>query len=141
MHCWLVKQQNQAVWFAGAAAGEEQNLLKLKIQFSDYSADLKQITGIDPDCELVLEPVDTGTEIIDPMFIDTSFVFPTGENRDLLLAELTRKKADYSVRASKFSYLPDLGILGGYSYQEGSVIYPKTNTFLGASLNGTSRIC
>ncbi len=117
-----------------AAAGEEQNLLKLKIQFSDYSADLKQITGIDPECELVLEPVDTGTEIIDPMFIDTSFVFPTGENRDLLLAELTRKKADYSVRASKFSYLPDLGILGGYSYQEGSVIYPKTNTFLGASL-------
>ncbi len=117
-----------------AAAGEEQNLLKLKIQYDDHAADLKQITGIDPECELLPEPVNTGTEIIDPSFIDTSDISPEGGNRDLLLAELTKTKADYSVRASNLSYLPDLGILGGYSYQEGSVIYPRTNTFIGASL-------
>lgn len=117
-----------------AAAGEEQNILKLKIQYDDYSADLKQIADIDPECELALEPVHSDTEIIDTSFIDTYEVSQTGGNSDLMLAALSKTKAEYSVKASKFSYLPDLGILGGYSYQEGSVIYPKTNTFFGASL-------
>lgn len=116
------------------AANEEQNLLNLKIQYDDYAADLKQIAGIDPECELVLEPVQKDSEIIDNSFIDTSDVSSAGGNSDLMLAALNITKAEYSVRASKFSYLPDLGILGGYSYQEGSVIYPKTNTFIGASL-------
>lgn len=117
-----------------SAAVEEQNLLKLKIQYDDYAADLNQITGSDPECDLLLEPVNTGTELIDLSFIDTSYASPGAGNSDLRLAALSKTKADYSVKASKLSYLPDLGILGGYSYQEGSVIYPKTNTFIGASL-------
>jgi outer membrane protein TolC len=42
-------------------------------------------------------------------------------------------KADNAIKASKYSYLPDLGLLGGYTYQEGTSIYPKNNAFIGAS--------
>jgi outer membrane protein TolC len=56
------------------------------------------------------------------------------KNNDLKIASLYNTKAGYSIRASKFSYLPDLGILGGYTYQDGNALYPENNTFIGASL-------
>lgn len=55
-------------------------------------------------------------------------------NNDLRIAALNKTRADYSIRAGKYSYLPDVGILGGYTYQEGTDIYPKNNTYIGASL-------
>jgi len=42
---------------SASAAGEEQELLKLKIQYDDYSDDLKHIIGIDLSGELILEKV------------------------------------------------------------------------------------
>jgi outer membrane protein len=116
------------------AADEEQNLLKLKIQFDDYSADLIQLTGLDPGVKLDLRPIPADVFRGDLAEIDTSVFVPGTKNNDLKVASLNKTKAGYSIRASKFSYLPDLGILGGYTYQEGSDIYPKNNTYIGASL-------
>jgi outer membrane protein len=116
------------------AADEEQNLLKLKIQFDDYTADLIQLTGLDPDVTLKLEPVPADDFRADLAAIDTSVIGSGTKNNDLIMASLNKTKAGYSVKASKFNYLPDFGIMGGYTYQEGSDIYPKNNTYIGASL-------
>jgi outer membrane protein TolC len=115
-------------------ADEQQNLLKLKIQYDDYAADLIQLTGLDPAENLVPEPVATESLVENIASIDTSLSIADSQNNDLRLAALNKTKADYSIRASKFSYLPDLGIQGGYTYQEGNYIYPKNNAYIGASL-------
>lgn len=119
---------------SASAADEEQNLLKLRIQYDDYSSDLIQLCGLDPG--ITLMPVPVASEDIAGVLIslDTSLAIAGKSNNDLRLAALNKTKADYSIRASKFSYLPDLGILGGYTYQEGTDIYPKNNAYIGASL-------
>jgi outer membrane protein len=119
---------------AASAADEEQNLLKLRMQFDDYVADLKQLTGMNSTGDLILESVPVENLIEKTAVIDTSLKEASINNNDLKLAALYKTKADYSIRASKFSYLPDLGILGGYTYQKGTVVYPKNNSYIGASL-------
>jgi outer membrane protein TolC len=119
---------------SAALADEQQSLLKLRMQYDDYSADLMQLTGLDPSVTIVPEPVVEGDFVKNHAGADTDTGTGTAENYDLKLAKLTSVKADNSIRASKFSYMPDLGILGGYTYQEGIDIYPKNNTYIGASL-------
>jgi outer membrane protein TolC len=119
---------------SAAEADEEQNLLKLKIQYEDYMADLKQITGLDPGTDITLEPIDNESLIESIPVIDTAINDAATGNSDLKIASLYEKKADNAIKASKFSYLPDVGLLGGYTYQDGSAIYPKNNAFVGASL-------
>ena len=119
---------------SASAADEEQNLLKLEIQYDDYAADLIQLTGLDPEVALELQPLPADNFRTDIAAIDTSIIESGTKNNDLKMASLNKTKADYSIKASKFSYLPDLGILGGYAYQEGTDIYPKNNAFIGASL-------
>jgi outer membrane protein len=115
-------------------ADEEQNLLRLKIQYNDYADDLIQLTGLDPAESIIPEPVAPETLNENIASIDTSLSKASNANNDLRLALLNKTKAGYSLRASKFSYLPDLGIQGGFTYQEGIDIYPKNNTYIGASL-------
>jgi outer membrane protein len=119
---------------SAALADEEQKLLRLKIDYDDFRADLIQLTGLNTDEVLELLPVPDKdiTEDLPP--IDTSLWESVAGNNDLKLAMLNKTKAEYSIKASKFSYLPDLGILGGYTYQEGSDIYPRNNAYIGASL-------
>lgn len=119
---------------AASAADEEQNLLKLKMQYDDYTADLRQLTGINTSAEINLEPVPVEYLVEKTAVFDTSLKEASTNNNDLRLATLIKTKAEYSIRVSRFSYLPDLGVLGGYTYQKGTVVYPKNNTYLGASL-------
>jgi outer membrane protein len=119
---------------SASLADEEQTQLKLKIQYDDYLADLLQLTGLAPDETIVPEPVATENIIENSASIDTSLSQASSGNNDLKIAALNKTKADYSIRASKYSYLPDLGILGGYTWQEGMDIYPKNNAYIGASL-------
>ena len=119
---------------AASAADEEQNLLKLRIQYDDYAADLKQLTGLNASADLSLEPVAMPDLAENAPVIDTSLANAAKKNNDLILASLTKAKSEYSIQASNMSYLPDLGILGSYTYQEGNLIYPRNTTFIGASL-------
>jgi len=95
---------------------------------------LIQLTGLDPSDKLIPEPVSPENLEENIASIDTSISIAGISNNDLRIASLNKTKADYSIRASKYSYLPDVGILGGYTYQEGTDIYPKNNTYIGASL-------
>ena len=119
---------------AATAADEQQNLLKLRMQSDDYSADLKQLTGISGTGDLLLEPVPSEYLAEKTESIDTSMKGALLRNNDLKLATLIKTKAVYAIQASKLSYLPDLGILGGYTYQKGTMIYPKNNSYIGASM-------
>jgi outer membrane protein TolC len=119
---------------AASVADEEQNLLKLKIQYDDYAADLRQLTGLTTIGDLILEPVITEELLEKPPVIDTSLNEAIARNNDLRLASLNTTRAEYSIQAGKLSYLPDLGLVGSYTYQDGNFIYPKNNTFVGASL-------
>jgi outer membrane protein len=119
---------------SAAEADEEQNLLKLRIKYEDYAADLKQLTGLDPGSSITLEPVNAESLIEIIPAIDTALNDAIAGNSDLKIASLYKTKADNAILASKFSYLPDIGLLGGYTYQDGSAIYPKNNAFIGASL-------
>ncbi len=119
---------------AASAADEQQNLLKLKMQSDDYAADLKQLTGITGTGDLVLEPVPAEYLVEKTEAIDTSLKEALLKNNDLKIAALIKTKADYAIQVSKLSYLPDLGLLGGYTYQKGTMIYPKNNSYIGASM-------
>ncbi|MBP1650498.1 MAG: TolC family protein, partial [Bacteroidetes bacterium] len=106
-------------------ADEEQNLLKLQIQADDYMADLQQLTGITAD-SVVLAEVD-----YNPQPISDSI---SGDNNvDIRLANLTRVKTEQAIKAAQRSYLPDFGLMAGYTYQTGNVLYPSSNPFIGAS--------
>jgi outer membrane protein len=115
-------------------ADEEQNLLKLKMQYDDYSDDMKHLIGLDDTLALEPEAIDIENSMSDLPAIDTSIITAALKNNDLKMASLSNSKADYSIKAGKFGYLPDVGILGGYTYQEGNTLYPANNTFIGASL-------
>jgi len=110
-------------------ADEEQNLLKLRIQTEDYTADLKQLTGIEAD-SVALAPVantaaGTGT-------LDSYLSNAATSNNDIKIASLTEIKTQKAIRAAEQSNLPDIGLVAGYSYQTGNLLFPNNNPFVGA---------
>ena len=119
---------------SASMADEQQNLLKLKIQYDDYFADLIQFTGLDPTDSLELQPVQVKNYKATISAIDTSLGQARSKNNDLKMALLNKTKTEYSIKASKYSYIPDFGLLGGYTFQEGSDIYPRNNAYIGASI-------
>jgi multidrug efflux pump subunit AcrB/outer membrane protein TolC len=115
-------------------ADEEQNLLKINIQISDYTADLKQLIGMPDTVVFALDSfaISTG-QLFNPSMDSITNEAQLG-NVDLKMAGLTLSKAEYAIKASRYSYIPELGVFGGYTYQEGNTLYPANNTFVGVSL-------
>lgn len=114
-----------------SAASEKQNILKLKMQYDDLADDLQHVTG----SRQKIEPAELSTNNNDYFVNQADTAFHGIENNnDLKIAALTSEKARLSVRAGKYSYLPDIGLTGGYTYQDGNLLYPANNTFFGASV-------
>lgn len=110
-------------------ADEEQNLLKLRIQTEDYTADLKQLTGIETD-SVTLAPVPNmamGTGTLDSYLSNAAT-----SNNDIKIASLTEIKTQKAIRAAEQGNLPDIGLVAGYSYQTGNLLFPNNNPFVGA---------
>jgi multidrug efflux pump subunit AcrB/outer membrane protein TolC len=112
-------------------ADEEQNLLKINIQFDDYAADLRRLTGLPPTTALVLDPVSVDDVPVQAAPMDALVHEALNGNNDLQMAALYKTKAEHAVRASQYSYLPDFGLMGGYTWQDGITLYPENNTFIG----------
>jgi outer membrane protein TolC/preprotein translocase subunit SecF len=121
------------VGLKAALADEEQNLLKITIQLEEYQADLSQLIGWSEPRVFTLQSL-TNDEL-EPVLLtaDSLKNEATSANANIKLAELNKKKVDYAIRASNYSYLPDLGVLGGYMYQQGNKLLPENNTFVGVS--------
>lgn len=113
-----------------ARADEDQKLIRLHIQEEDFRADFSALTGLKTgDFELV--PIDLSIEVkhVDMLTGDSLY-----NNSDLRIAILNRERADQGIQAARWSYLPDAGLIAGYSYQKGNKIYPEKNPFVGATL-------
>jgi len=109
-------------------ADEEQELLKLTIQREDYAADLKRLTGIDV-IKLSLNPVEMN--LAEPNAVSEYQSSALSGNADLNIAALTVTKTRLAIKAAKQGYLPDVGIIAGYTYQQGNILYPTNNPFAG----------
>lgn len=110
-------------------ADEEQNLLKLRIQTEDYTADLKQLTGIEAD-SVTLAPV--ANMAVASGTLDSYLTNAASTNNDIKIASLTEIKTQKAIRAAEQSNLPDIGLVAGYSYQTGNLLFPNNNPFVGA---------
>ena len=113
-------------------AENEQELLKLENQFDAYKNDLSNLSGIALNDNIRLEDVEVNPELLGEM---NSFTSQLEKNPDIQLARLTAQKASLGVQASKRSFIPDLGIVGGYAYQTGMDLLPENNPFVGLSLS------
>jgi outer membrane protein len=111
-------------------ADEEQNLIKLQFQEEDFQADFCTITGLSTGLFSIL-PIDKDPSADSINAVPNAF---PNENNDLKIARLTHTKAEQAVRAAQWSYLPDAGIIAGYTYQKGNKIFPEQNPFVGATL-------
>jgi outer membrane protein TolC len=114
-------------------ADEEQNLLKVKIQINNYEADLKHLTGLPPSSSIVLDPVSVDNLQYERLPVEHYIRDAQTGNNDLKLAELHKIKSEQAITAGKYGDLPEFGIIGGHTYQEGNDIYPQNNTFIGLS--------
>jgi outer membrane protein len=113
-----------------AKADEEQNTIKLRFQEEDFMADFCVLTGLSSG-QFRLEPVDLTTSIDSVGILQDDQIT---KNSDLSLALLTQTKAEQAVKAAQWTYLPDLGLIAGYTYQKGNKIFPEQNPFVGATL-------
>ncbi|RAK02532.1 outer membrane protein TolC [Larkinella arboricola] len=111
-------------------ADEEQNLLKLNIQIEDYTADLKHLTGLTAD-QVTLEGVDLTT--LPTANPEEAKATASKNNVDLKLATLGRDKAELAIKAAQQSYRPDVGLVAGYTYQVGNLLFPTHNPFAGVN--------
>jgi multidrug efflux pump subunit AcrB/outer membrane protein TolC len=115
-------------------AAEEQNLVKTKIQIENYTADLKNLAGIPDSINFVPDPINIDDFKVVSLHTDSIAEKALNDNTDVQIANLLKKKAEYACKASARSYLPDMGVTGGYTYQQGISSYPENNLFVGVML-------
>ena len=109
-------------------AEQEQTILQLDLQAEDYMDDLKQITGVTSQ-SLFLANVDA---VSIPMpSLEESRSVALINNVEVNIATLNQTKADLGIKAARQSYMPDIGLVGGYFYQTGNNAFPNNNPFGG----------
>jgi len=111
-------------------AEQEQTILQLDIQAQDYMDDLKQITGLTTH-NLFLANVDA-LAIALPSLEESKSVALVN-NVDVKIADLNQAKADLGIKAARQSYMPEIGLVGGYFYQTGNNAFPNNNPFGGVN--------
>lgn len=113
-------------------AARRQELLKLRIEESGYISDLKKLTGADFSSVRFSGNFTAGNPV-QPL----SYYLDKAEtsNVDLRLSDMNIRKAEQGIAAAKRSYLPDVGLVAGYSYQNSIRILPETSPFVGASFS------
>lgn len=114
-------------------ADEQQNLLKINNQIEDYFADLRHLAGIPAGKEIIL--ADAGSVVESQQ--DVLMVYQkraAEQNHELLIARTKREKAELGYTAAWKEYIPDIGIVAGYSYQPKIDYIPKNNVYAGVLL-------
>ncbi len=109
-------------------ADEEQNVMKINMLIDDYSSDLKRLIGLPSTGLFILEPLSLDSLEFSALPVEALEVKAQKDNHDLKIAALYKAKAEHAIDASRYSYLPDFGILGGYLYQEGNARFPQDIT-------------
>ncbi|WP_295720151.1 TolC family protein [Mucilaginibacter sp.] len=112
-------------------ADEEQNVLKINIQIQDYIGDLINVTGVNAG-SLKLAEIEPAVQQVNGL--EEYKNVASNSNADLQIANLNKSKALLGIKAARQSNIPDIGLVGGYSYVFGSAIVPSSNPYIGVNL-------
>jgi outer membrane protein TolC len=110
-------------------ANEEQNILKLTIELEDYWADLKNLIGLKNEKAVDLKEPEINVAPINAF--EYYKTIADKANVDIQIASINKSKANLALKATKQNSLPDLGVIAGYSYQIGNILYPTNIPFVG----------
>ena len=111
-------------------ADERQQRLQKEMELMNLLSKLNQLTGLNLSAEQISEAkASVGEEKTLPEYIQMAQNSP-----EYQIAALNQQKAMEGIRASKNSYLPDVGVVGGYLYQYGIDYINSNFAVLGVNL-------
>ncbi len=114
-------------------ANQQQKVVQIMNQMEDYSADLKNVLGVQDTTSFKL--ADVNVEPVSMQTLETYQQEAKNANPDVKLANQTIEKVNYGLEAAKKDKLPNIGVVGGYTYQNVVSDLPNNNYFLGLNLS------
>lgn len=110
-------------------------LVTARSKVAELTQPLNQLIGLPPETELELvvpEPVD-----LEPISLPDATSQAMATNPEIVEAEQTVVKARAATKLGKLDYIPDVAVMGGYSYQTAIDLLPADFSFIGvvASFN------
>ena len=112
-------------------SGRKQDLLELDNEENDYLAELNTLTGIDfrdiPFRDEGIYPIqDSVADYLDEA---------AANNVDVRISTLQMAKSEQGIKAARRDYLPDVGLMAGYAYQNSISILSENNPYVGISFS------
>jgi outer membrane protein TolC len=109
-------------------------LLTARSQVVELTENLNALIGLDPHTELELIAPEPVVETVSEQEATQQALANSSE---IVEAEQTVVKARAATNLSKLEYVPDVAVIGGYSYQTAIPLLPRDFTFIGviATLN------
>lgn len=109
----------------------EQDLLGFRTKESEIIADLVKVAGINLEGRTISDDNNFAVDEHDLSYF-TSLALK--ENVDVRIGQAQVAKSMLGIKAAKQSYVPDVGVMAGYSYQNSLDILSKHNPYVGVSL-------
>lgn len=112
---------------------KEQDRASCRTKEESLLAELQQLTGMDlhgiaiSDTENEVQP---SSKTLDECLREA-----LEDNVDVRISEQQVDKSQWGLKAAKQSYLPDVGMMAGYSYQNSYDILSKSNPYVGVSFS------
>lgn len=113
-------------------ANQQQQLLQTSNQVEDYTADLNELLGQPSSTSLTVSPLTDSLPALAPL---ATFLEQSKGNLELRQAIQTSEKATLGVKAARKDYIPTVGALGGYLFQNVISDLPQSNYFLGLQVS------
>lgn len=114
-------------------ANQQQQFLQVSNQIEDYTADLNELLGLPSGTALTVSPVNDSLPAL--RSLDVYLEGAKSGNFDVRQADQTSQKAALGVQAARKDYIPNVGALGGYLFQNVISDLPQSNYFLGLQLS------
>lgn len=113
-------------------ANQQQQLLQTTNQVEDYTADLNELLGQPSSTSLTVSPLTDSLPALAPL---ATFLEQSKGNLELQQAIQTSEKATLGVKAARKDYIPTVGAMGGYLFQNVISDLPQSNYFLGLQVS------
>ncbi|UHG89261.1 TolC family protein [Spirosoma oryzicola] len=116
-------------------ANQQQQLLQTNNQIEDYTADLNELMGQPTGTALTPTPLADSLPVLPP--VETFLERAKSGNLEVRQADQTSQKASLGVQAARKDYIPTVGAVGGYLFQNVISDLPQSNYFLGLQVSYT----
>ncbi|HLP41997.1 MAG TPA: TolC family protein [Fibrobacteria bacterium] len=116
---------------AAALADEERKLLEAESNSQNLQAELRALLGMDS-AEAIEADTAALAELPDPPPLEDCIRTALDGHDGLRQARLQEDQARLALKAAKQTYIPDVGLVGGMSWQNnGSTYFPEFDPFVG----------